>query len=398
MKYNTAWFINKAVNVHGDRYDYSIVDYKNSITKIKIICNTHGIFEQLPNDHTSHKNGCPTCGKESQIKKVTLSQDEIICSFNKVWNYEYDYSKFLYSGTFGKSTIICNKHGEFKKSATAHLNKQGCGKCVKENIKYIKNGKEVVHLTESVFLEKADKLHNSRFDYKYIRYVDSNTKINIRCKKHDSIFQQTPLLHVRGKGGCPKCKADSTTKAFLKDLDYFKTKSNEVHLDYYDYSESVYKGNKIKLKIGCPLHGIFEQKPNDHIGGHGCKKCGQKGSTYNITKAERNKEDWIQIQTTLYFLEFKSEFENYLKIGITNEKDLRHSVLERVTKCEIVDSLILDIDLYNAVIIEQTIIKENKDCCHVPLNTFAGYTECFEVSCKKDLKNKIINLLKNKAK
>lgn len=44
-------FIKKAVEKHGDKYNYEYVAYKNSGTKIKIECNKHGIFEQNPHDH-----------------------------------------------------------------------------------------------------------------------------------------------------------------------------------------------------------------------------------------------------------------------------------------------------------------------------------------------------------
>lgn len=50
--------------VHGDTYDYSllpeIVNYK---TSYKIICKTHGVFEQSLNNHLKGEHGCPTCTK-----------------------------------------------------------------------------------------------------------------------------------------------------------------------------------------------------------------------------------------------------------------------------------------------------------------------------------------------
>lgn len=48
-------FVNKAKLVHGDKYDYSLVDYKNNRSKISIICPIHGVFKQNPSDHL---NGC----------------------------------------------------------------------------------------------------------------------------------------------------------------------------------------------------------------------------------------------------------------------------------------------------------------------------------------------------
>lgn len=54
-------FIKRAKLIHGDKYDYSLVDYKNNKTKIKIICKQCGtIFEQLPENHLKYE-GCPNC-------------------------------------------------------------------------------------------------------------------------------------------------------------------------------------------------------------------------------------------------------------------------------------------------------------------------------------------------
>lgn len=56
-------FIAKSKVVHGNRYDYSKVVYKNSKTKVIIVCPEHGEFEQKPEKHWSGQ-GCPVCGKE----------------------------------------------------------------------------------------------------------------------------------------------------------------------------------------------------------------------------------------------------------------------------------------------------------------------------------------------
>ena len=65
-------FVKKAQGVHGDKYDYSQVNYVNSKTKVKIICPIHGEFEQAPEKHWLGR-GCPFCGKEkwkeTNIKK-----------------------------------------------------------------------------------------------------------------------------------------------------------------------------------------------------------------------------------------------------------------------------------------------------------------------------------------
>ena len=53
-------FIERAKRVHGEKYNYELVDYVNSQTKVKIICPIHGLFEQIPNNHLKGC-GCPKC-------------------------------------------------------------------------------------------------------------------------------------------------------------------------------------------------------------------------------------------------------------------------------------------------------------------------------------------------
>lgn len=60
---NTERFILEARRIHGDTYDYALVDYKGATTSVSILCNTHGAFKQTPNNHKAG-NGCPKCSWE----------------------------------------------------------------------------------------------------------------------------------------------------------------------------------------------------------------------------------------------------------------------------------------------------------------------------------------------
>ena len=88
-KKTTIDFIKKAKEIHEDKYDYSMVKYKNRNTKIKIICSEHGIFEQKPSNHIYNKNGCPKCGNRNKrlktikrIKKNKLNGNQLTPNFN----------------------------------------------------------------------------------------------------------------------------------------------------------------------------------------------------------------------------------------------------------------------------------------------------------------------------
>jgi hypothetical protein len=116
-------FINKAKKIHGDKYDYSKVEYKNVQTKIKIICYNHGEFEQLPSKHLSN-HGCVKCSGHYKKTSTDFINDAI-----QIHGDKYDYSKINYNNSQEKIIIICKVHGEFEQRPNNHLNGQGCAKC-----------------------------------------------------------------------------------------------------------------------------------------------------------------------------------------------------------------------------------------------------------------------------
>ena len=75
-------FIGDANLIHNNTYDYSLVEYINSKTKIKIICPKHGIFEQTPNSHLSNQ-GCPTCNESRGEKKIRTFLNENKINFHQ---------------------------------------------------------------------------------------------------------------------------------------------------------------------------------------------------------------------------------------------------------------------------------------------------------------------------
>ena len=79
-KLTTEEFIEKAKQIHGDKYDYSLTEYKSNKKKVKIICPIHGVFEQRP---LNHLQGCG-CIKCSGLEKLTT--DEFIKRSKQISN------------------------------------------------------------------------------------------------------------------------------------------------------------------------------------------------------------------------------------------------------------------------------------------------------------------------
>ena len=266
-------FIEKAKLKHGDKYDYSDTFYINANTKVRIICNEHGKFEQRAYSHLT--KGCIKCFFNN---KKSNTEDFIEKSIN-IHGDKYCYSLVKYKSVTTKVKIICKIHGEFLQTPNNHLNKQGCYKC--------KNNLQKSNLDD--FIKKSIEKHSDKYDYSKVEYVNVRTDIIIICKKHGE-FLQKPTKHINGNG-CMKCKIDKNTLT----TDEFIQKSINIHGNKYDYSLVNYKYTNRKVIIICEEHGNFLQTPMTHLRSTGCPKCGTKFGImegkwldgYNIDKKNR---------------------------------------------------------------------------------------------------------------
>jgi hypothetical protein len=124
----TEEFIAEARVTHADRYDYSQVVYVNRCTDCKIVCRTHGVFIQRPNNHTAGM-GCPPCGVDSRVKKRSHTLMDFVIKAESVHGDKYDYSRVQYVNARTKCEIVCKTHGVFSQRPFAHLRGAGCPRC-----------------------------------------------------------------------------------------------------------------------------------------------------------------------------------------------------------------------------------------------------------------------------
>ena len=257
-------FIRKAKEIHGDRYDYSKVEYVNSKTKVCIICPIHGEFWQTPHSHLRGR-GCRACGLIERSKQRRKTKDEFIRKAKEIHGDKYDYSKVEYNGTNQKVCIICPNHGEFWQTPHSHLNGSGCLECYREK------QKEDRKYTQDEFIEKAKEKYGNTYDYSKVNYVDSKTKVCIICPNHGE-FWITPAHFLNGRG-CKECGVERSSSKQKMPKDKFIYLANNLHNNSYDYSKVNYVDSKTKVCIICPKHGEFYQTPNSHLRGCGCPKC-----------------------------------------------------------------------------------------------------------------------------
>ena len=130
QKKSIKQFVEDARKKHGDKYDYSKAEYKNAITKVCIICPTHGEFWQKPNSHLNGC-GCKKCGDEFRGNTRRFTKEQFIERSRQKWGYKYSYEKTDYVDNKTKVCITCKKHGDFWQSPANHMTWEGCPVCAR---------------------------------------------------------------------------------------------------------------------------------------------------------------------------------------------------------------------------------------------------------------------------
>lgn len=274
------YYINKAKEIHGDKYDYSKIIFKNVSSKVEIICPKHGSFWQPFISHLEGK-GCRRCGYIRKNEYSISSNEEFIKESSSLHNNKYDYSKVNYINNMRVVEIICPKHGSFWQKPYYHLYLgRGCRKCSQT-----KNACRRT-ITGIRFKNEAKEIHGDKYDYSLIKDDDNQADLKefpIICKKCKTLFKQKYAAHIIAKHNCPNCAKDIRREWVKNNLAHTKLafieKAQKIHNDYYKYDKVEYVNNRIPVKIKCPKHGYFLQKPVKHLRGRGCKLC-------NISKGE----------------------------------------------------------------------------------------------------------------
>ena len=252
-------FCNRSNLLHNNKYDYSLVEYKNNRTKVSIICNLHGLFNQVPESHMKGF-GCKKCSGN-----YNYTNKEYISKLVSIFGSRYNYDKINYKSQKEKVILFCNIHGDIEKFPQVLLRGSGCSKCETNNYK----------IDTYEFIERSKKIHKDLYNYNYVFYVNDTTPVKIECVKH-GIFNQVPNAHLSGHG-CIFCSGryKYTNEEFIE-------KSILTHGKKYDYSLVNYINAQKKVKIICSKHGEFIQKPTNHILGNGCPSCKESKGELSI--------------------------------------------------------------------------------------------------------------------
>lgn len=220
-------FIKKAKQIHGDKYDYSKVVYKNNKIPVTLICPKHGEFHVRPDKHISRKDGCPDCANEQNGLKKRLPQEEFIRRARNVHGDKYDYSKVDYQGYKQPVIIICPKHGEFPQSPYLHMTGCGCPICRQSHME-----NETMNFLKS---------HNIKFErQKRFEWLGNKT-LDFFLPDYNIGIECQGLQHFRPIYGTKNAeeKKENFVKIFRRDLAKKKEcDENGIKLYYMIHSKS----------------------------------------------------------------------------------------------------------------------------------------------------------------
>ena len=208
-----------------------------------------------------------------------LTTEGFIIKAKVVHGNKYDYSLTVYAKSATPVEITCPEHGLFTQRPNDHLSGNGCRKCAIEN-KY----KNDLNSRKLKFLEKSREVHGNKYAYNLQNYSNNTSIIEITCPEH-GLFTQTPDSHTQGRG-CHECgmKKFKDTRVFNCGESIVE-RFTAVHGKLYDYSAVSYQGYYDPVKIICSKHGSFEQSPDRHLAGQGCRKCADEGRAAAKTSA-----------------------------------------------------------------------------------------------------------------
>lgn len=167
--------------------------------------------------------------------------------------------------------------------------------------------------TTEQYIIDANKKHNNRYTYENVVYTGAKNKIDIACPTHGS-FIKIANDHLNGQI-CPSCKKEESKGKTYTTEKYIEL-CKETHGDRYDYSETKYIKNNMKVGVRCRSHGIFSITALHHRRGGNCPHCNiEKGRSLRTTEEYIRKANKAHNKLYDYTNTVYTGARNYVKIG-----------------------------------------------------------------------------------
>ena len=275
-------WISLAIEMHGNKYDYSKVEFINSKTPVTVICKIHGAWQCQPSLHTSQtkKRGCPSCGGSQKKTTEQFIQEAAIKHGGA-----YDYSQTEYVNSHTNVKIICPLHGLFNQSPTSHLTKSGCPDCGK--LKRLENEKQnsLDSIKKRLFKKTAGRVKLVEASFSKI-----NAEATFVCDKHGE-FTRIVNTALYNPNTCLHCFKESGSSN-IREQHEVELELKKKLKDGISYEPFVYEGAKrTTVKLNCSIHGGWSVLYASIVSnGVNCPKCVHTSATPKRTASIRDTE------------------------------------------------------------------------------------------------------------
>jgi hypothetical protein len=317
-KLTTELWVERAKAIHGEKYNYEQVDYKDAKTHVIVVCKDHGSWKCNPSNHVNKglARGCPSCGGSKTKTYENFVSDALRTHGNK-----YNYREVKYRNAQSLVTIICDLHGPFQQTPTSHLSGAGCKKCATTaNFYRVRE--------ESLASVKKRLLAKTGNDVSIVdeSFSNINAEASFICKIHGQ-FRRVVSYALYSPNVCVHCYQESD-KANLLDQRLAEKRifsmllESEVSIEPFEYKGK----NDTTLVLICPKHGKWMATWSAVTKNRGCcPKCSYEASvpkrTASIKKqydASRDKR-WVSYLTK--FKEAHGDVYDYSKAKFVDAKE-----------------------------------------------------------------------------
>ena len=324
VRKTTEQFIEKARQVHGDKYDYSKVEYVNSATKVCIICPEHGEFWQRPHNHLMGK-GCCACAGNLHL---TLEEVKIRINENiKGTDFEIIDIHFN-SHDDCHFTLKCKKCGQvrvFDKHLVCKNRKAVCKTCEKK-----KNDLKA----KCKILKRLERSDYELVDYKFNSYDDCHC--TLKCKKCGVIKMNTYQSIMHYKQVCKICNYNERYQQALQNAIKYNdtlTFKKECPKDYIFIREHKHWGLCEHMERG---HGNIVRCIYAYEIFIGEKKYAYIGLTYNLKtrhlqhmNADKTDSLWVFCNENNVPIPRPKQLTDYIEQRIARKKEGHYVQLYR---------------------------------------------------------------------
>lgn len=194
-----------------------------------------------------------------KMRKRNERSERFLEQMRSIYGDTLSFPNLNYHNRCNKVLVRCNIHNFEYEAWPTNLarGKRGCLKCCGI-------------LTREDFIVKSRAVHGDVYNYDKVKFINTTTKVTITCPKHGD-WDTKPFKHYHSNGGtgCPQCAIEKSRLS----LDRFIETARTIHGDKYNYDMVAIEKQTSIVKIGCPIHGYFNQEARVHLSGSGCKLC-----------------------------------------------------------------------------------------------------------------------------